>query len=169
MTYCRNCGAQIEDNIKTCPACGTSVEKPTASQKNFSETVSKLNETPDTTAEFDTNDINQSKGMAILAYLGILVLIPLFAAPQSKFARYHTNQGLILAIIEIIYGFAFMILSFLLYSIFPWRMWGFVTFILGLIGLCGLVFVALMIIGIINAANGKAKELPVIGKHRILK
>ena len=34
---------------------------------------------------------------------------------------------------------------------------------------CGIVSVVLAIIGIINAANGKAKELPVIGKFKILK
>lgn len=131
--------------------------------------VSSLNNTPDTTVEFDSHDIEQNKAMAILAYLGILVLIPIFAAPQSKFARYHANQGLILAIIEIIFGFAYYVLSYLLFAIFPWRMWGLVSFVLGLVGLCGLVFVALLILGIMNASQGKAKELPVIGKYRILK
>jgi uncharacterized membrane protein len=32
-----------------------------------------------------------------------------------------------------------------------------------------IVFLVLAIIGIINAANGKAKELPVIGKFTLLK
>ncbi len=32
--------------------------------------------------------------MAVLAY--IIFLIPLLAAKDSKFARYHTNQGLVL-------------------------------------------------------------------------
>lgn len=39
----------------------------------------------------------------------------------------------------------------------------------GIMGLCGLVFLALAILGIVNAASGKAKELPVIGKYKILK
>ncbi|MBQ2742647.1 MAG: zinc ribbon domain-containing protein [Oscillospiraceae bacterium] len=131
--------------------------------------ISNLNKTPDTTMEFDSHDIEQNKAMAILAYLGILVLIPIFAAPQSKFARYHANQGLILAIIEVIYGFAYFVLSFLLFSILPWRMWGLATFLLGIVGLAGIIFLALLIIGIMNASQGKAKELPVIGKYRILK
>ena len=33
--------------------------------------------------------------MAILAYFGILVLIPILAAKDSKFARFHANQGLL--------------------------------------------------------------------------
>jgi len=40
--------------------------------------------------------------MAILAYLTWLVLIPLFAAKESKFARFHCNQGIVLAVAEII-------------------------------------------------------------------
>ncbi len=36
-------------------------------------------------------------------------------------------------------------------------------------GLFGLVFLVLVILGIVNAASGKAKELPVIGKYKILK
>jgi len=95
--------------------------------------------------------------------------VAIFAAPQSKFARYHANQGLILAIIEVIYGFAYFVLSFLLFSILPWRMWGLATFLLGIVGLTGIIFLALLIIGIMNASQGKAKELPVIGKYRILK
>ena len=101
--------------------------------------------------------------MAILAYLGILVLVPIFAAPQSKFARYHANQGLLLCIASIAFSVVYFILSAIILAI-SWRL----HFIVSIIGLCGLVFLALMIIGIINAANGKAKELPVIGKFRLL-
>ena len=33
----------------------------------------------------------------------------------------------------------------------------------------GFVFAVLAVIGIINAVNGRAKELPLIGKYRLLK
>ena len=40
----------------------------------------------------------------------------------------------------------------------------------GLIGFAvSAVLLVLMVLGIINAAQGKAKELPVIGKFRLLK
>ena len=42
----------------------------------------------------DPNDVQSNKVMAILAYFGILFLIPLLAAKESAYARYHTNQGL---------------------------------------------------------------------------
>jgi len=38
-----------------------------------------------------------------------------------------------------------------------------------LLGLVNLVFLVMLVLGIVNAANGRAKELPVIGKFKILK
>ena len=48
--------------------------------------------TNDTTSQFDPQDINNNKGMSVLADIGFLFLAPLLASPYSKFARYHTNQ-----------------------------------------------------------------------------
>ena len=39
-------------------------------------------QTEDNTSEFDQEDINQNKVMAVLAYIGILVLVPLLVAPN---------------------------------------------------------------------------------------
>lgn len=57
-----------------------------------------MNKTADLTDQFDKADVEQNKVMAILAYFGILVLIPILAAKDSKFARFHANQGLLLCI-----------------------------------------------------------------------
>lgn len=111
------------------------------------------------------NDVEQNKIMAILAYVGILVLVPLFAAKESKFARYHTNQGLILAICEVVYCIVDAIIIRILYAI-SWRIGWSLSPILALIGL---VFLVLSIMGIANAAQGKEKELPIIGKYSLLK
>ncbi len=167
MTFCGKCGNKLEEGTMRCPSCGASVEMPKeerGGQSDFTSKIGALNETADTTAEFDAADINQNKGMAILAYLGILVLIPIFAANGSKFARYHANQGLVLLITEVLYGIAYGILSAIIMLI-SWRL----AFLVSLIGLVGIVFLVLLIIGIMNAANGKAKELPIIGKIRLLK
>lgn len=133
-------------------------------QESLEEKLNALNDTADTTAEYDKVDIEQNKGMAVLAYLGILVLIPLFAAKESKFARFHSNQGLLLCIAAIAYSIVYTILSPIIIAI-SWRL----SIIVSLLGLFSLVFLVLAIIGIINAANGKAKELPVIGKYKLLK
>ncbi len=169
MTYCGKCGKQMEDNMKICPACGASTEIPTenegaAPQTDFSAKLQNLNNTADTTAEFDAQDINANKAMAILAYFGPLVLIPIFVAKDSKFARYHANQGLALLIAAVVYGIAYNIISAIILAI-SWRL----LFITTIIGLVSNGITVLAIIGIINAATGKANELPLIGKFEILK
>lgn len=127
---------------------------------DLEEKFNELNNTADSTAEFDAQDIEQNKVFAIFAYLSWLVLIPLFAAKGSKFARFHANQGLVLAISEIVCWVVLGILKRL-----PLIGW-----IFGIVdGLFSLVVLAFVIIGIVNAANGKAKDLPIVGSFRLLK
>ena len=194
MAFCPNCGTKVEDGKRFCPNCGTQIEAPAAppaptfddgpyqaapqpevryeaqnqyqaapqtqpkpqpaQQEDFSTKVANLNNTPDSTDSFDPEDVRSHKGMSILAYIGILVLIPILAAKDSPFARYHSNQGLILLILGIIVS----ILS---------RLPGFLGGLLGGVG--GLIVFIFFIIGIVNAANGRAKELPIIGQFRLLK
>ena len=133
-------------------------------QQSIEEKLSVINNTADTTAEFEQQDIEKNKFMAILAYFGILVLIPIFAAKDSKFARFHANQGLVLCIAAVLYSVAYSILSGLIVAI-SWRLYWLVS----IVGLLGLVFLVWFVLGIINAAGGRAKELPFIGHFRLLK
>lgn len=117
------------------------------------------------------SDAEQNKLMGILAYLGFLCLVPLFAAKDSKFARFHANQGLILFIAEAAYGIVVAILSGILWSLVwsNWGLYGIVSAITGVLGILWVVFGVLAIIGITNAAAGKEKPLPIIGKITLLK
>lgn len=164
MAYCGKCGAQMEDGKKFCPSCGASQDAGTTQQTDFNSKLQDLNNTADETAAFAPEDIAQHKAMGILAYLGPLVLISIFAAPGSKFARYHSNQGLVLLLAEIAYSIIYGILSSVILAI-SWRLY----FIVTIIGLVSLIFLVLAVIGIINAVNGRAKELPVIGGIKLLK
>lgn len=110
--------------------------------------------TKDRTAEFDTEDIKKHKIMGILSYLSFLVVIPMFAAKDSKWARFHANNGLILAILEIGLCILFGLLGMIPYA-------GFILWIIG--WMCCLVPIALSVFGIIFAVQGKARDLPVIG------
>lgn len=127
---------------------------------DLNDKLNELTNTEDTTSRYSPEDINNNKAMAILAYLSWLVLIPLFAARESPFARFHVNQGLALAIVEIICWIVFGILSRIpligwLFAIIEW--------------LISLACLILAIIGIVNAVNGRARELPVVGKILIVK
>ena len=107
-------------------------------------------------------DAEDNKIMGILAYIGILVLVPILAAKDSPFARFHANQGCILCIIAI----AFYMIMFIVGFILPFSLY-LILSLLYLVG--GLGIIVLAILGIINAVNGEMKELPIIGKYTILK
>ena len=180
MAFCGKCGTKVEEGIKFCSNCGEAIgtpapeqktqqappaaEQPAANQNDFYAKVAALNNTADTTAEYDANDIAQNKAMGILAYFGPLCFIPMFAAKGSKFARFHANQGLVLLIACVAWSIASSIVNAIILAI-SWRLY----FITTIISLISIVFAVLAVIGIINAANGKAKELPVLGKIKILK
>ena len=132
--------------------------------------LSQLNNTADTTTQFDPKDIEQNKTMALLAYLGPLVFVPMFAAKESKFARFHSNQGLILLIAMIAWAIIYRILMAIFRSILlNSGAWGTYSLIGTILSLVYIIFTILAIIGIVNSLNGKAKELPLIGKFKIIK
>jgi len=99
-------------------------------------------------------DTEEFKIHAVLAYIGILVLVPLLTAKDSKFAKYHANQGLTLLIAGFVVGIA---------SSFPIIGW----FLIGPIGSIAVLVLAIM--GIVNAVNGEMKPLPLIGNITLLK
>jgi uncharacterized membrane protein len=108
----------------------------------------------------DLADVEQNKVYAVLAYIGLLFLVPLLAAPNSKFARYHTNQGVVLFLATVIAMAGSMVLAMI----------PLIGCIAGLLPIAiGGGALVLMILGIINAANGEYKPLPMIGHFEILK
>jgi uncharacterized membrane protein len=119
---------------------------------------------PGETLEVDPEDAEKNKIYGILAYLGILCLVPILAAKDSPFAKYHANQGLVLFLLEIVLWFALYMVSILL-TMLPGGL-GLLSAILGLVYLVPLI---LLILGVINAAAGKCVPLPVIGGIKLLK
>lgn len=196
MKTCKQCGMQLEDAVTFCPGCGLNTEQPMEQPAPAMEAqpvqesgampqlasdlagkVKSLNNTADETAHHDPADIQANKVMGILAYIGPLVFVPMFGAKGSRFARFHANQGLISFILNVGYGIVHFILTLILQAIFPLE-WvslfsvsrGAIYNILAtVLGLLWIPLAAIAVLGIINAANGKAKELPLVGKFKILK
>jgi len=149
-------------------------------ESKFKEAFNKFNDTPDHSAELEKEDVEKNKGISVLSYFGLLLLIPLLVRPESKFAKYHANQGLVFFIASLIYSAVLAAveaaiggLNVLLIALIPAGVvaglsigFAVIGFVASLLGIVPLVF---MIIGIVNVCNGKAKELPIIGKYRILK
>jgi len=161
MAFCNYCGTQTPDGVKFCASCGKEVAANSAQQQ--AGTPSAVTGAPQQT---DNQDVQDNKTMAILAYIHILVLIPLLsgAYKASHFVKYHTNQGTVLFVTWFIYSIAHRILVPILIFI-PIIGW----ILIPILGLVHLVFVVLSILGIINAANGTMKPLPVIGGFTIVK
>ena len=104
MAFCNKCGKEIPVGANNCPNCGAPAGNTQQNAQNAQDFVNNIMNTADTTSQFDPQDINDNKGMSVLAYIGILFLIPLLACPNSRFARYHTNQGLVLFLLEVAIG-----------------------------------------------------------------
>lgn len=155
MPFCPKCGVQVAENEKFCNACGAPLN--TAEESKFSaESIKQLNNTADTTAEFDPADIEKTKRISLLSYLGLLFLIPMLVHQDSRFARYHVNQGIVLFLFGLICNVACTVV-------------GWIPLIGWIVSLAiGIIELVLMIIGIVNAVNGRAKELPVIGRFKLL-
>ena len=101
---------------------------------------------------FDQEDIEKNKTIAGLAYF--IFFLPLLVCPDSRFGKFHANQGLILLLFSLIVSFALgiiPIIGWFLLLFFP------------------LLVFALVIMGLLNGLNGVAKELPIIGKYRLIK
>ena|ERR1051325_11547587 len=47
-------------------------------------------------------DVEDNKVMAALSYLGILFLVPLLAAKNSKFAQFHAKQGMVMFVVDVV-------------------------------------------------------------------
>ena len=97
--------------------------------------------------------MENNKIMAAISYIWILFLVPLFAAKDDAFARFHANQGLLLFLASIVLG---------IIGVIP-----VIGTIIALVG--GIVTFVFMILGIINALKGEMKPLPLIGGIEIIK
>jgi fumarate reductase subunit D len=89
---------------------------------------------------------DQDKIMLVLAYLGILALIPLLTVKDSDFVKWHAKQGLVLGLGG-----------------------GIVATIIGMIPVIGLVSCLLMpailvlcVMGIIKAMGGQRWRIPLV-------
>ena len=111
------------------------------------------------------------KTLAIEAYLGILVLAPLFGAKKSKFAHFHVTQGFNLFLIGTAFYLIILFNSFIGGYCYYGAHWLYIilTIINVFYYLIEIAVTVFSIIGIINVIKNKMKTLPLIGKIKIIK
>lgn len=139
----------------------------------IAELVTKAAESkePAASVEVDPADAKENMGFAILAYLGILWLVPFLVKKDSKFVFFHLNQGLTLLIFLLGFGVGMSLLMFILDTSTRFLpLLELLAFGLSLLAIpVFLVLFVLAVVGILNVVQGVAKPLPVIGKFTLLK
>lgn len=95
-----------------------------------------------------------NKTLSIVSYITIIGWLVAYLKGKDNadsMLKYHLRQALGLALVNIIFSLALNIVAMVIPA-------------LSFISVFGFVFLILWIIGIINAANGAQKPLPIIGK-----
>ena len=156
-----NANNNINDNA------GNNMNNPNPTEKANSSSFEEkakaiINDVADDSASFTAEEIEKGKGLSVISYIGALSLISYFVEKNNNYVKYHAKQGLNLFIIEIIGDIALYIISL----VCGWYLRFIPSILSTVFGIC--VF-ALSVIGIINVLNGKAKELPVVNKIKIIK
>ena len=186
MSYCRECGAYIPDGENRCLACGWTEKTASGAQTQREQKREKKAENSAENHKNNNNcrrnysyggredrrgadryysasdastprqnyardysaDAKKNRGLACLCYLGPLFILSWLLKPDSKFVKYHINQGLLLFLCWIVIG-----------------VFDFVPFM----SLANIVAFVFMIMGIVNASEGKRKPLPIIGDITLIK
>ena len=145
---CPRCDFIVSKKDNYCPYCGEPLK---------AIIIEKENENNYINYEYSSEDIEKNKLIAGLSYFSFLFILTFIISPNSKFAKFHANQGIILciarAICSIIVGVLELVPEYQVIAEY----------------IVDGVFLLLSIYGLISALKGKANRLPLIGKYKILK
>lgn len=162
MPYCKRCGTFMPEGEQTCTGCGWRVGSDARREKQQTppdeRTWYARGAQPggDGYAGYGNDrcqDVVQNRGIAILCYFGLLMLIPYFLRPNSHFVRYHCNQGLLLLIVDAAVSVVGRI------GVIGWA-----------VSIVGGVFIIVCIVkGILNVSAGRCEPLPWIGQFTLIR
>ena len=157
--FCANCGNEVKEGVNFCPKCGKEAAAPVQQTEAG-------------------GGQDNSKTMSILAYILFFIPLATGAHKTSPVVKFHTNQGTVLFITFVAYSILSAILRAVItvkrevvflgiktgeyIRITPW--WLSTILWIGSIGIS-----VLCIIGIVNAIKERTRELPLIGKFKIIK
>lgn len=162
--YCPKCGAPIEDGAVKCRFCETPIVEGEVILPDRTYTQGDAygqQEKWEQSSLYNPQSVNNGMSgtdriLAAISYVGILVLAPILLKPDSHFVRFHVNQGLVLFLLDSL----IMLVG---------GMFGGIALIAGILKLVKCAAYVLMVFGILFAVQGREKELPVIGKIRLLR
>ena len=113
-----------------------------------------------------------SAAIAAVGYLPLLFLVPLLGAREDEFARFHGRQGLALFlvfvgawlaiwVVDLLFGrvLGHVILLGFLFRMVAWLVHNVVGTLLSL------AYIAAMLVGVVQAAQGRWWRLPFVGAY----
>ena len=127
---------------------------------------------PKAEGKYTDKEIKEGKSIAWLSYFGLLALIPYFAQKENKYTHAHAIRGLNLLIVDVAWGVLMTILTSVIHE--PAYIYGYFVgystpWWLNLISAAGYIFICVVsIMGIVYACSGKVKDLPLVGKIKII-
>ena len=148
---------------------GTDNSEPDMADKTIQAVEGFMN-TKDHIEEYSMEEVKQYKTLAIFSYVPIVSIILLIIGKQKKseYLKFHINQGIVItiitatvSIISAILGTIFKVETMLQNNVPEWV--GFISFFLYSICLIAMIY------GIANTFNDKSKEIPIIGKIKLIK
>ena len=178
MAFCKNCGNQVPSDSAFCPACGTPVDnaQQASSQQGYAQGYQQQ---PYQTYQQPVQPgvvPGSERGLAWLAYILItpVFLVPLFVKKRSEYCKFHVKQGATLWAVSVAYFILLQILLAIINAAAPGRWVGVYYPVYQTSALYNVFAVILWlgftalgvfaVIGIVNAATGKQKELPLFSK-----
>ena len=114
----------------------------------------------------EKEDLKGKKFTACFSYLFWFAVIPMIYSSESKFIKYHANQGLVLAIAETIFIIATVLVGKILWAYSrATSLLVETTMFFVFVGVFGVLY----LIGIFNVIRGKEKPVPTFGHIQLLK
>ena len=139
--------------------------------KNLKEYIAFFRNTNDHTNEYDPYKFAENKKYCQLAVLGFTFWLPLVFAKESASARFYANQGLLIFITELILLIPELLLTGIVSIGFSLGIQIIIGFVINLIITLIVYSVPLFMIvsSFKNIKEGKIKDIPFIGRFRIIK
>ena len=135
-------------------------------------------ETTDHSLDYEKEDAAKNKKISIIALFGITFWVPFVFSPQSRYARYYGNQGLIMFIMSIPFSLLYLMFSGIVGVACTQQATvgssGASLSIFGIImdivffAICYAIPIFMLYNAIKNILAGKAKDLPFFGFMRLV-
>lgn len=95
MRYCVKCGRQVEDSMNFCPSCGAQIPKEeTHHTYEYGNGQYTQNQTEQRNFREQTvKEEGTDRVLAVLAYLGLLVFVPILSGSKIRICQIPCEPG----------------------------------------------------------------------------